>query len=190
MGKALIAALLLLAAAAYGQPRQTPLSKLPSDYSLGQAKADGCVVYEDLDVTQGQEQFAGFAERAARGETCAVRLANYYTLGDPSHYAPGVYEALKDEYPVLYVQDLSFDGERYTLRGIDNRKEYSKQYQYLMKYEGPSETPYAEYKSYIRYVLTNDSTVSWEELQWSTYSSLYEDKIDYNTVYTDLIYDT
>lgn len=91
---------------------------------------------------------------------------------------------------MLYVQDLSFDGERYTLRGIDNRKEYSKQYQYLMKYEGPSETPYAEYKSYIRYVLTNDSTVSWEELQWSTYSSLYEDKIDYNTVYTDLIYDT
>ena len=85
MGKALIAALLLLAAAAYGQPRQTPLSKLPSDYSLEQAKADGCVVYEDLDVTQGQEQFAGFAERAARGETCAVRLANYYTLGDPSH---------------------------------------------------------------------------------------------------------
>ena len=66
----------------------------------------------------------------------------------------------------------------------------TKQYQYLMKYEGPSETPYAEYKSYIRYVLTNDSTVSWEELQWSTYSSLYEDKIDYNTVYTDLIYDT
>ena len=66
MGKALIAALLLLAAAAYGQPRQTPLSKLPSDYSLEQAKADGCVVYEDLDVTQGQEQFAGFAERAAK----------------------------------------------------------------------------------------------------------------------------
>ncbi len=54
MGKALIAALLLLAAAAYGQPRQTPLSKLPSDYSLEQAKADGCVVYEDLDVTHAR----------------------------------------------------------------------------------------------------------------------------------------
>jgi len=190
MGKGFIAAFLLLLTTACGQPKQTPLSELPVDYSLEQAKADGCVVYEDSDVTQGQERFAGFAEQSARGEKCTVRLVDYFALGDPSHYAPGVYEELKDSYPQMYVQDLSFDGERYTLRGIDNGKAYAKQYQYLMKFEGPAETPYAAYKSYIRYVLTNDSTVSWEDLQMSVYSSTYGDYIEHNTVYIDLIYDT
>ncbi|MBR0600396.1 hypothetical protein [Sinanaerobacter chloroacetimidivorans] len=28
--------------------------QLPKDYTLEEAKADGCVVYEDLDITSGQ----------------------------------------------------------------------------------------------------------------------------------------
>ena len=35
-------------------PARIPLSELPADYSLEQAKEDGCVIHENGDVTQGK----------------------------------------------------------------------------------------------------------------------------------------
>ena len=93
----------------------TPLEQLPDNYSLEQAKKDGCVTHENGDVTQGKEIFEAFYNTAKSGKTAEVRLAFYYTLDDPSRYDPEYYESIKDDYPCLFIQDLSFDGEQYTI---------------------------------------------------------------------------
>lgn len=166
-----------------------PLEELPDNYSLEQAKEDGCVTHENGDITQGKEIFEAFFDTTASGKTDKVRLAFYYTLDDPSRYAPEYYESIKDDYPCLYVQDLSFDGEQYTIRWYEDGEEIIRNYSCLMKYEGQAESPNASYNSYIRYVLTNDDKVTWQELMYGMVSSQLGDYIDHQSVCTDLIYE-
>ena len=164
-----------------------PLEDLPAGYSLEQAKKDGCVIHENGDVTQGKEAFETFFHTAKSGKAAEVRLAFYYTLVDPSGYDPDYYESVKNEYPVLYIQDLSFDGKEYTICWYEDGEEIVKNYSFLMKYEGQAESPAASYKASIRYVLTNDDTVTWKELAYGMVSSQFGDYIDHQTVCTDLI---
>lgn len=162
-----------------------PLESLPADYSLEQAKEDGCVVMEDLSVTSGQEVWDNFVKTASAGKKATVRLGYYYTL-DPDHVSQEYYEANKDRYPVLFIRDLTFDGEKYVARGYENGEEIVQEYPHLMKYEGKTETPHASYGSYVHYVLTLDDTVTWEQLQAGMLSSQLGDHIPHSTVYTDL----
>jgi hypothetical protein len=120
------------------------------------------------------------------GQKISIRLADYYELGDPSRYAADYYESVKDEYPKLFLADLTYDGEKYTVRSIEDGKEYVRTYQYLMRYEGEPESKTASYDSYLRYVLTNDNTVTWEDLLWGLASSRFGDYIPHYSVYTNL----
>lgn len=166
-----------------------PLEELPDNYSLEQAKEDGCVTHENGDVTQGVEIFEAFYNAAASGKADEVRLAFYDTLDVPSAYDPEYDESIKDDYPCLYIQDLSFDGEQYTIHWYQDGEEIIKTYSYLMKYEGPAESPGASYQSYTRYVLTNDDNVTWQELMYGMFSSQMGDYIDHISVCTDFIYE-
>lgn len=166
-----------------------PLEELPDNYSLEQAKKDGCVTHENGDITQGKEIFEAFFNTTKSGKTDEVRLAFYYTPDDPSGYAPEYYESVKNDYPCLYIQDLSFDGQQYTIHWYEDGKEIIRNYSYIMKYEGQAESPTASYKSYIRYVLTNDDKVTWQKLMHGMFSSKMEDYIDHISVCTDLIYE-
>ncbi len=165
------------------------LEEIPENYSLEQAKADGCVVHEELDVTSGKDIFEAFYEKTEAGKKADVRLAFYYTLGDPSGYDPDYYESIKDDYPVLYVQDLTFDGEKYTLRWYEDGKEIVESYDYLMKYNEPKLSPYAVYDSSEEYILTNDSTVTRQDLWNGQISSFGDDYIEHKVVCSDLIYE-
>ncbi len=162
-----------------------PLESLPADYSLAEAKEDGCVVMEDLSVTSGQEVWDSFVKAASAGKRATVRLGYYYTL-DPDRVAPEYYEVNKDRYPVLFIKDLTFDGEKYVTRGYEDGEEIVQEYPYLMKYEGKAETPHASYDAYVHYVLTLDDTVTWEQLQAGMLSSQLGDYIPHSVVYTDL----
>lgn len=166
---------------------RVPLEELPKDYTLEQAKEDGCVVYEDGDITSGQAAWDAFAETVSTGTAASVRLGVYYTLGDPSRYDPEYYESIKDDYPVLYIEDLTYDGTAYTIRWFEKGGEIVKTYRHLMRYEGEPESPHANYDSYVRYVLTNDDSVTWEDIVWGMVSSRFGDYIDYHQVYVDLI---
>lgn len=165
------------------------LEELPDTYSLEQAKKDGCVVEEDGDVTAGKEIFERFFSNTEKGKKDSVRLVSFYTLGDPSHYDPDYYESIQNDYPLLYVQDLSFDGKEYTIRWYEDGEEIVRNYSYLLRYEGQAESSNALYKSFVRYVLTNDDTVTWQELVQGLISSRYGDYIDHLSVCTDLIYE-
>lgn len=166
---------------------RVPLEELPEDYTVKQAKTDGCVVYEGGGVTSGREVWEAFAETASAGKAVSVRLAFYYTLDDPSRYDPEYYESIKDDYPKLYIQDLRYDGMDYTLRWFEDGEEIVGTYQYLMRYEGEAESPHASYDSYVRYVLTKDDSVTWEDIVHGMLSSRFGDYIPHHSVYTELI---
>lgn len=186
---ALLAMLMLTITGCKQSSDFVPLEEIPDTYSLEQAKEDGCVTHENGDVTQGKELFEAFFNNTTSGKKDNVRLAFYYTLDDPSRYDPDYYESVKDDYPLLYILDLSFDGESYTLRHFEDGEEIIRNYVYLMKYEGEAESASASYKSYVRYVLTNDDAVTWQELMHGMFSSQFGDYIDHESVCTDLIYD-
>ncbi len=165
-----------------------PLSQLQNNYDLEQAKNDGCVVFENGDITSGQPTWDVFVKETGERKSASVRLVFYYTLGNSSRYAPELYEEIKDDYPSLYIKDLAFDGERYTIEGYEDNQLISKRYQYLMKYEGQPKSATATFSDYLYYVLTNDDTVTWEDIERGILSSQFGAWIDHYRVYTDLTF--
>ena len=161
-------------------------SKRTDPDALTKAMEEGRVVHMDGYVENGQDTWQEFVEAATAGKTANVKLAYYYTL-DQEGCSEQYYEAFKEDYPVLYLKELAYDGNSYTLKWMEDNTEYVREYQYLMYYTG--EAPAAQKASYdtiARYVLTNDDQVSWEDLQKGLYSSQLGDYIDHYTVYTDL----
>lgn len=170
-------------------PLLPPLEELPADYSLEQAREDGCVVHEDGDIASGQEAWDDFIKASSAGKAASVRLVNYYTLDDPSRYDPDYYESIKDDYPLLYVSNLSFDGKAYTVSGLEDGERWTQTYSHLKRFEDKAETHSAVYDSYIRYVLVDDETVTWGQLMHGVLSSRFGDYIPFHSVYTDYIYE-
>jgi len=85
---------ILLLAACSKNTTTVPLTQLPEDYSLDDAKSDDCVVFEDSDITYGQKRWDTFIKETENGNEATVRLAFYYTLGDPSRYSKEHYEEI------------------------------------------------------------------------------------------------
>lgn len=177
----------LLSACGHETVTYVPLEQLPGDYTVEQAETDGCVVHKNGDIYSGQEQWERFLKDVAKGKEAAVRIANDYELLDPSRYGAEYYESIKDEYPKLYIEDLTYDGDLYTIRWYEGEEEYVLTYRYLMRYEEDAEGRNASYDSYIRYVLTNDNTVSWQDIARGMVSSYFGASIAHHSVYTDLI---
>lgn len=154
-----------------------------------QAKKGGYVVFDNSDICAGQDIWDDFLAKTEAGESVSVNLAYYYTLDDPSRYEKEYYEEIKDDYPVIYRQALCYDGENYILKGIDNGHVYEEHWKYLVRYEGKPSSATALFKKYVYYVLVNDNTVTWEELEWGMFSSQLGDYIAHNRVYTDWTYE-
>ena len=158
---------------------------MPADYDLENAKSDGCVVFEDLHLTSGDEVWQQFLKKTEKGERAKVRLANYYTL-DAQNMSEEYYAEVKDEYPVLYIQDLSFDGENYHLYYTEGEQIYKYEYPYLVKYTGKPNSSTAVYREYVRYYLVKDKSITYEQIQISLLTSYTGNQIDCAAVYTDL----
>ncbi|MBO5069503.1 MAG: hypothetical protein J6C37_03980, partial [Roseburia sp.] len=178
-------AVLVVAGEDYEYVYQYSPSKRSEAGALDKAVESGYVVHEDGDVTSGQETWEAFVKAGDKGNAASVQIAMYYTL-DPDSCSEEYYEAYKEDYPALYLFDLSFDGDGYTLKWKEGNREYTENYQYLMYYTGEAPTAYATFDTYSRYVLTNDNQVTWEELQKGMFSSRLGDYIEHHTVYTDL----
>ena len=165
-----------------------PYKEIPQDYSLDNAKSDNLVVYENGNITSGQTVWDTFIEKTDYRKPCVVRLGFYYTLDDPSRYSPEHYEEIKDDFPVLYVMDLSYDGTTYTLYSIEDGIEYSPQFRYLKHFTEESPPISAIYTKREIYILVNDNEVTWEQIQRGLASSQIGDFIDHRTVYSKYTY--
>ena len=164
------------------------LELLPEDYSLEQAKADGCVVLEDGQITSGKERFLRFVEDCADRRNVSVRIAMHYTLGDPSRYDPEYYEEVKDSYPRLYLHDLIYDGTAYTWRWYEDGEPVERRYSDLLRMEDPPDGPGAAWDHAIRYVLVNDPNVTWGDIWRGMISSQSGAYIDHAVVYQEYVY--
>ena len=161
-------------------------SKRADSNALQAAKESGCIVMEDGYGTWGAKQWKEFYETTKSGKSGSVKLADYWTL-DPDRCTETYYEAYKEDYPLMYVFDLVYDGKTFTLSWTEQGVFYQRQYKYLMKYEDTiplylsAKTPQAV----TRYVLTNDNTVTWDEIIQGLASSQLGDGIEHFSIYTD-----
>jgi hypothetical protein len=172
-------------AAAKTSGKYIAYEKLPADYDLENAKSDGCVVFEDLRLTSGGKAWQQFLEKTEKGESAKVRLAYYYTL-DSQNMSEEYYAEVKDEYPILYIQDLSFDGKNYQLYYTEGELIFKHEYPYLVKYTGKPSSSTAAYREYVRYYLVKDKSVTYEQIEISLLTSYTGNQIDCAAVYTDL----
>lgn len=181
----LLTLIFILTACSHNATRDS-LKQLSDNYSLDDAKSDNCVIFEDGDITNGQSEWDSFIKKTGNGKSATVRLGFYYTLGDPSHYSEEYYEEIKDDYPVLYINDLSFDGKKYIIESIEDDHLISKDYKYLIKYDGQPSSVSALFSKYTYYVLVNDNTITWDDIEHGMLSSQSGDFIDHYLVYSDL----
>ena len=120
------------------------LDKLPEDYSVEDAQKDGYVVYENIDISYGQEKWDKFLKSVDSGKSCSVRLVFSSTNAK------------------LKICDLSFDGKEYTLEFMEDGKLVSESYRYLLKSE---KEPIGESKidRRIIYFLADEQDLTWEK---------------------------
>jgi len=185
---ALLCLLILSACGSEEKSADKPYDEVAVGYTLEEARVDGCVVFEDSDITAGQEIWDEFLAQTGAGKSAMVRLVRYHSLPDPQGYAPELYEEIKDEYPAIYVADLSFDGKVYSLFSIEDGETYSRTYEVLSRFEEAARNETLRYTSVVRYVLVHDEGVTWEAIMQGMLSSQSGASIDHWTVYSDYTY--
>ena len=102
-----------------------------------------------------------FLTTTGEGQTASVLIAHYDQL-DPQRCSEEYYEIYKEDYPTLSVDKLSYDGNCYTIEHGDY--DYTNQYQYLLALTVTAPSS-ASFDSSIYYILTDDNTVTSEDLR-------------------------
>ena len=142
--------------------------------ALEAARAAGYVIVEDGYLTDGRDIWDEFFNATQKGVKASIRVAQYYTL-DPDRTVATTYEAYKQDYPALHIDEITYDGEKYIL----HTESGSQTYEYLMKYDA-SRTPLIGEETHgqaPQYALTNDEYPSWDVLLESLASSMFAERI-------------
>lgn len=175
-------------------------NQLSENCSLDDVKSSKYVVFEDNDITYGQSTWDEFITAIDNGKSATVRLAYYFTLGESSQYSKELYEEIKDDYPVLFIRELNYDGEKYSIKVVIDDQISLKEYKYLVKLEGETSgkttnifkttntSKTTNISKYTYYVLVNDDTVTWDDIVHGMASSQSDDYIDHYKVYSDLVF--
>lgn len=152
-----------------------------TNINLQSAKEKGYVVFEDGSVTSGEGAWQSFVGETEKKTPCTLYIAKYYTLGDPSGYSEEYYESIKDDYPKLFISEVEYDGDIFTVSYTEDDTLYRSEYKYLMRYED-------ELKSgtkIVKYVLVNDNTVTWNDIFRGMVSSKFGDYNPFYEVYNE-----
>ena len=146
-----------------------------ADEGLALARQCSAVVMEKLSCTSGREVWDGFVEAVRSGGAASVTLAQYWP-------EDGRTSGTDPEYPMLYLYRLDHDGESFRVTGrvsTEEDPEYSETFKYLLRFESGGE------KTAERFVLTDDDTVTWEQIERDMLSSQFGDSIKHCTVFYD-----
>ena len=165
-------------------PDYIPYGEVPADYTLGQAKADGCVVFEDGDITSGQELWDDFVRLSDDGMPCVIRLVNYYTLEGQGNMSAELYEQEKDKYPQMYWADLTFEKSKYKWYTVENGVEYNREFKYMKYMEDTFENPSSDHAGAEYFYLVDDRSVTHDDIMRSMFSSSSLDGIANCRVYS------
>lgn len=119
----------------------------------------GFVVWDGKVWSDGYNHYEMLLSWIRQGISCVMRFTTITT--EPYKFTP---------------RDFVFDGTKYTIRTLvdmENGTVESKDYKYLILFDGPKETPDAEYDYYERYVLTNSADVTWEQIYRGEYTDYF-----------------
>ena len=97
-----------------------------------------------------------------------------------------VYERSNDMEETLFIEDLNYDGQKFIHCFVNDGELMTKEYRYLMKYEGQTSRPSMRYRNYLIYALVNDDSLTWEEIESSSLQSLYPKQIVCAVIYMTL----
>jgi hypothetical protein len=162
------------------------LRDLPENYTLDQAKTDGCIVFEELDITNGQEHWDAFLSSVENKKSCAVRLYFYDTL-NPDLYTEEHYTELMKDYPKVEIYDLSYHRKKFTLTKIVDGELIEEEYAYLLKSEDEPLLPSVSgYSKRIVYFLSDTPDITWMQAVASSNPNTPEE-YHYARVYCDYI---
>ena len=168
-------------------PQYSTIDELLQYNSLEDAKKDGIVIFEESEITSGQDVFDEFINKCDKKEEASILLAKYYTMEDASKSSNEASDSKKDQKTVLFIYSLVYDGTEYTIKWNEDNQLFTKTYTYLIKYQGKPRSSTATFSEYIRYVLVNDDSVTWEDIEDGMLSSKSDASIDHYNVYTKYI---
>lgn len=156
------------------------------NYSLDDVKEMGYVVMENADVTCGQREWNNFVKMTGDGTPARIRTASYYTL-DRDHVSEEYYEQNKDRYPVMYVKEIVFDGERYSVTQYEGDTCYSDTYSCLLK-DVMNGDDVSTFKKHTVWFLCNDESLTYGKIMANMLDSSFHEWIKYEDVYSDYVY--
>lgn len=164
-----------------------------ADEGLELAREAGAVILENARCTANKERMEEFYERARAGQSLSLLLAHYYTI-DPEGMTPEAYEREKDDYPKLFFMLLESihgeEGEGYRLRvrqSGEAEPETDEYAPYLMHYLSDLGNTPSSFALCDQYVLVNDDTVTWEQIEHGMLSADFRDQIPHYSVFTDFM---
>ena len=148
--------------------------KCSAEEALELSRKSDTVVLEDLTCTSGKEVWDAFYKSASSGKPASVLCAFYYTL-DKEGVSEELYEQEKDLYPQLFFMLVEFDGKEYSVKvrqSSEEKPEKEETYQYLKHYTGDAPST-ATYSTYEYFVLVDDDSLTWEDIEMGLFSSQY-----------------
>lgn len=162
------------------------LEDVPKEFVLADAMKSNMFVLSESEIVHGQELWDSFLAKTKKGEAASLLIAYNYELGDKSHYSEEYYEEIKDDYPVLYVKELIFDGSQYEIHLFDDNGEIivRRGYEYMIHTSGKLNNAAVGADGYY---LVHDETLTYQQLMWSLLSSNSKDWIDFQSVYDVIV---
>ena len=140
-------------------------------------KNSGAVLLLNGSVESGKEIWDDFYAKTAKHMPASIIIADCYTQN--TNVSDELKKAEAGDYPCLYYRKLTYDGIEFVLEPADReageyvviKDEYydrhTRYFMYLRHFEGEAQFPGMIYSYYDIYILTDDDTDDWDEIESS-----------------------
>ncbi len=155
------------------------LESVSKQYTLDEAKDDGCMVIEGGKLTAGQAVFDQFLADTADGKDTVLRVVDHFDAILSSVYGAS---------DILYISDILYRDNTYTVQYYEDGKLHTETFQYLVKDTFEAPTTDATFTDGVTWFLCNDETLTEEDISQSLISSSAQDALSFHTIYTEYHY--
>ncbi len=165
-----------------------------TEEDIEDAKAHGFVVMRGMESPYNSELMDEFLKKVEAHRSADVRIAKVHDAS--VNMAPDLELATKQDYPSLFLSEISFDGIRfkvYPINKIDGKYVLAEReridssrrtLKYLKRMTDIPRSENALYNSAERYVLVDDDTLTWDDLMSGVFSSRLGDYKPFEEIYT------
>lgn len=144
-------------------PDYVNFGQLIEGYGVEDAVNDDCVVFVDSRLISGEDIWMSFMEKTEKKQSCRVRIAVNYST-----------ESL------FYLIDLSYEDSSFC---VNTSEGLFKEYKYMNHYEIDMKNSDSDDSIIDCYLLTNQESVTYDEIEKSMASAILGDAIDHYIVY-------